>query len=71
MIVFTSPHEPTGPDIGKTNAKVEKLNPLEVDTIDIFVRIARLFGVSKSVGKSTGCSSFRRCRSRWITSVRS
>jgi DNA-binding transcriptional regulator GbsR (MarR family) len=32
----------------------DKLNRLEVDIIDIFVRIARLFGVSKSVGEIYG-----------------
>jgi len=31
-----------------------KLSPIEVDTIDIFVRIAHLFGVSKSVGEIYG-----------------
>jgi DNA-binding transcriptional regulator GbsR (MarR family) len=38
----------------KNSQRVEKLNPLEVDMIDIFVRIARLFGVSKSVGEIYG-----------------
>ena len=38
----------------KQNQRVEKLNRLEVDMIDIFVRIARLFGVSKSVGEIYG-----------------
>lgn len=32
----------------------EKLTRIEVDVIDIFVRIARLFGVSKSVGEIYG-----------------
>lgn len=32
----------------------DKLTRLEVDMIDIFVRIARLFGVSKSVGEIYG-----------------
>jgi HTH-type transcriptional regulator, glycine betaine synthesis regulator len=38
----------------KQTQRVEKLNRLEVDMIDIFVRIARLFGVSKSVGEIYG-----------------
>jgi DNA-binding transcriptional regulator GbsR (MarR family) len=38
----------------KQPPRLEKLNRLEVDMIDIFVRIARLFGVSKSVGEIYG-----------------
>jgi HTH-type transcriptional regulator, glycine betaine synthesis regulator len=38
----------------KRSHYVDKLSPLEVDVIDIFVRIARLFGVSKSVGEIYG-----------------
>jgi DNA-binding transcriptional regulator GbsR (MarR family) len=34
--------------------RFDKLTRLEVDIIDIFVRIARLFGVSKSVGEIYG-----------------
>jgi HTH-type transcriptional regulator, glycine betaine synthesis regulator len=40
--------------LDKQNPRIEKLNRLEVDMIDIFVRIARLFGVSKSVGEIYG-----------------
>jgi len=38
----------------KQTPRFEKLTQLEVDMIDIFVRIARLFGVSKSVGEIYG-----------------
>jgi DNA-binding transcriptional regulator GbsR (MarR family) len=38
----------------KQAPRFEKLTRLEVDMIDIFVRIARLFGVSKSVGEIYG-----------------
>src|ERR1700722_11665147 len=38
----------------KRSHHFDKLSPLEVDVIDIFVRIARLFGVSKSVGEIYG-----------------
>ena len=38
----------------KQPPRFEKLTQLEVDMIDIFVRIARLFGVSKSVGEIYG-----------------
>jgi DNA-binding transcriptional regulator GbsR (MarR family) len=40
--------------LDKHNHQFEKLNAVEVDMIDIFVRIARLFGVSKSVGEIYG-----------------
>lgn len=45
------------PEINSTSQPtdyVTGLSPLEVDTIDIFVRIAHLFGVSKSVGEIYG-----------------
>lgn len=38
----------------KQVTRVEQLTRVEVDMIDIFVRIARLFGVSKSVGEIYG-----------------
>ena len=40
--------------VEKQTPRFEKLTQLEVDMIDIFVRIARLFGVSKSVGEIYG-----------------
>src|ERR1700677_1581298 len=45
---------PQDATLEKQSPQFEKLNPLEVDMIDIFVRIARLFGVSKSVGEIYG-----------------
>jgi DNA-binding transcriptional regulator GbsR (MarR family) len=40
--------------LDKQTPRFEKLTQLEADMIDIFVRIARLFGVSKSVGEIYG-----------------
>jgi DNA-binding transcriptional regulator GbsR (MarR family) len=40
--------------IEKRGPEVEKLTRVEIDMIEIFVRIARLFGVSKSVGEIYG-----------------
>jgi DNA-binding transcriptional regulator GbsR (MarR family) len=45
---------PQNATLDKPTQRFEKLTPLEVDMIDIFVRIARLFGVSKSVGEIYG-----------------
>jgi DNA-binding transcriptional regulator GbsR (MarR family) len=38
----------------QTASRFEKLTQLEIDVIDIFVRFARFFGVSKSVGEIYG-----------------
>jgi len=43
-----------GSTMDNPTQRFEKLTPLEVDVIDIFVRIARFFGVSKSVGEIYG-----------------
>ena len=46
-----TPMSEPGTTVEEPTQRIEKLTRLEIDVIDIFVRIARFFGVSKSVGE--------------------
>ena len=46
--------EPATPEPSFVGAPLTNLSRVEISTIDLFVRIARLFGVSKSVGEIYG-----------------
>jgi len=49
-----TPMSEPGTTVEEPTQRIEKLTRLEIDVIDIFVRIARFFGVSKSVGEIYG-----------------